>query len=53
VALGQSVKRFACNEFQGDLSFKFKAVRTVSGHGFHPPKARQSGSIPNPNDVQP
>jgi hypothetical protein len=45
------VKRFARNKFLGDLSFEFDAMGAVSGHGFHPPKARQSCPIPIPQDV--
>jgi len=48
---GESVKRFARNEFLGDLSFEFDAMGTVPGHGFHPLKARRSWSIPNLQDV--
>src|SRR6516165_8967080 len=51
MASGESVKRFARDEFLGDLSFEFDAMGTVPGHGFHPLKARQSWSIPNPQDV--
>jgi hypothetical protein len=51
MAPGESVKRFARNEFLGDLSFEFDAMGTVPGHGFHPLKARQSQSIPNLQDV--
>jgi hypothetical protein len=51
VASGERVKRFARNEFLGDLSFEFDAMGTVPGHGFHPLKARQSWSIPNLQDV--
>jgi hypothetical protein len=36
VASGERVKRFARNEFLGDLSFEFDAMGTVPGHGFHP-----------------
>jgi hypothetical protein len=35
----------------GDLSFEFNAMGTLSGHGFHPLKARQLWSIPFPQDV--
>jgi transposase len=51
VTLGERVKRFARNKFLGDPSFKLDAMGAVSGHGFHPPKARQSRSIPIPQDV--
>jgi hypothetical protein len=34
----------------GDLSFEFNAMGTLSGHGFHPLKARL-WSIPFPQDV--
>jgi len=51
VASGERVKRFARNEFLGDLSFEFDAMGTVPGHGFHPLKAQQSWSIPNLQDA--
>ena len=51
VASGERVKRFARNEFLGDLSFEFDAMGTVPGHGFHSLKAQQSWSIPNLQDV--
>jgi hypothetical protein len=51
MAFGESVKRFARNKFLSDLSFEFDAVGAVPGHGFHPPKARQSWSIPIPQNV--
>jgi hypothetical protein len=45
------VKRFARDKLLGDPSFEFDAMGAVSGHGFHPPKARQPWSIPSPQDV--
>jgi hypothetical protein len=39
------MKRFARNEFLGDVSFDFDPMGTVPGHGFHPLKAQQSWSI--------
>jgi hypothetical protein len=42
VTLGDRMKRFARNEFLGNPSLKLEAMRAVSGHGFHPLKARLS-----------
>ena len=38
-------------EVLGDLPFELDAVGAVLGHGFHPLKARQPGSTPNPQSV--
>ena len=43
MAPGERVKRFARNEFLGDLSLEFDAMGTVP--------AQQSWSIPNLQDV--
>jgi hypothetical protein len=51
VAFGEGVKRFARNKFLGDLSFEFDTMGAVSGHGFHPLKARQPWSILIRQDV--
>jgi hypothetical protein len=41
----------AGNEVLGDSPFELDAVGAVLGHGFHPLKARQPRSIPNPQSV--
>jgi hypothetical protein len=51
VAFRETVERRAHNEFLGDLPFKFDAMGTMLGHGFHPLKARRSRSNPNLQDV--
>ena len=53
VLLGQRVQRLACDELLGDLPFKHGAVGSVFGHGFHPPEARQRGSIEIAQSVYP
>jgi len=51
VAFRETVERLAHNEFLDDLPFEFDAMGTVLGHGLRPPRARQSRSIPNLQDV--
>jgi hypothetical protein len=51
VAFGKTMECLARNEVLGDLSFELDAMGAVLGHGFHPLKARQRRSIPNPQTV--
>ena len=51
MSAGEGMKRLACNEVLGDLSFELNAMGAVLGHGFHPLKARQPRSIPNLQSV--
>src|SRR3984893_6420812 len=46
---GESVKRLAGDELLRHLAVEFDAMGTVSGHGFHPPKAQPPRSIPRPH----
>ena len=51
VALRQPMQGLTCYEFLGDLTLELGAVSPVLGHGFHPWKAQQPRSIPNPQPV--
>jgi hypothetical protein len=51
LAFGKTMECLARNEVLGDLSFELDAMGAVLGHGFHPLKARQFRSIPNPQIV--
>ena len=46
------MERLAGNEVLRDLPFELDAVGAVLRHGFHPLKARQPRSIPNPQSVR-
>src|SRR6266566_2500925 len=51
MTLRQRMQSLACNVFVSDLTLEFDAGGVVLGHGFHPWKARQPRSIPNPRPV--
>ena len=51
MAFRETVERLAGNEFLGDLPLELDAMGAMLGHGFDPPKARRSQSIPNLQDV--
>jgi hypothetical protein len=45
----ESVKRITSDELPRQLAFELDAMGTVSGFGFHSPKAPLSGQFPRPN----